>query len=150
MAPHAHELTPSKITTTFDKMSNQMNQNNHRKQTNSSSTSDEYTSLNIGSKNSYPVPILPDITQRLHYKQLAFNFYEKTFLNNFENHSIGELYSAVHETFKKKISTIALLEEAQMHKANITEELFKITNITPQAFVLTTGLKATNFNGPAN
>ena len=35
-----------------------------------------------------------------------------------------------------------------MYRENITTELFKITNITPQAFVLTSGLKATNVNVP--
>ena len=92
-------------------MSNQINKNNYGKQTNLSSATDEYTNLGIGSKSSYPVPNLPDITQRIHCKQLAFNFYEKTFLNNFENHSTGELYSVVHGTFKTKAATIALLEE---------------------------------------
>ena len=129
-------------------MSNQLNQNNQKKHTRPSSTPDEYSNLSIGSKGFYPVPELPDITHRIHYKQLAFNFYEKTFLNNFENHSAGELYSSVHETFKTKASTVALLEEAQMYRENITTELFKITNITPQAFVLTSGAKATNVNVP--
>ena len=66
-------------------MSNQLNQNNQKKHTRPSSTPDEYSNLSIGSKGCYPVPDLPDITQHIHYKQLAFNFYEKTFLNNFEN-----------------------------------------------------------------